>query len=421
MSRALLVCLSVTFSLCFVALFAIPVLASVTVSSTSVSFGSVDVNTSSAPATLVITNTNRHSVTLENISSSAPQFVVGSISLPYTLDPHASVSFSIVFQPAAAQSFSGTIQISFAGRAGSGSDTISVTGTGVQPLITLTPSSAAFGNVTTGVTNTQTFTIANPGTANLSVKQVSVSGAGFAYSGLVSPLTIAPGASVPFTVSFRPTSATSFSGTLTLANNSPNPSVTASLSGSGVAPILQLSASPISVGFGNVTTGTHAAQTVTLTNSGNAQVSLNGDSINGAGFSVAGLALPLALDAGQSTSFSVDFAPTTTGSASGSLSIASTATNTPTNIALSGAGIAPATHTVTLSWTPSSSSFSGFNVYRSTVSGGPYTKSDVSLITSETYTDSNVTSGQTYYYVATEIDTSGNESAYSTQVSATIP
>ena len=83
--------------------------------------------------------------------------------------------------------------------------------------------------------------------------------------------------------------------------------------------------------------------------------------------------------------------------------------------------MAPATHTVTLSWTPSSSSFSGFNVYRSTVSGGPYTKSDVSLITSETYTDSNVTSGQTYYYVATEIDPSGNESAYSTQVSATIP
>jgi fibronectin type 3 domain-containing protein len=60
-------------------------------------------------------------------------------------------------------------------------------------------------------------------------------------------------------------------------------------------------------------------------------------------------------------------------------------------------------------------------VYRSTVSGGPYTKIDTSLITLETYADSNVTAGQTYYYVATEVDTSGNEGAYSTQISATVP
>lgn len=86
-----------------------------------------------------------------------------------------------------------------------------------------------------------------------------------------------------------------------------------------------------------------------------------------------------------------------------------------------GSGVAPPSHKVTLSWTPSSSSFSGFNVYRSTVSGGPYTKLDSSIITTDSYTDASITNGPTYYYVATEVDTSGNESAYSTQVSATIP
>jgi len=55
------------------------------------------------------------------------------------------------------------------------------------------------------------------------------------------------------------------------------------------------------------------------------------------------------------------------------------------------------------------------------VQGGPYTKLDTSLITTESYIDTNVTAGQTYYYVVTEVDTSGNGSAYSAQVSATIP
>jgi len=37
------------------------------------------------------------------------------------------------------------------------------------------------------------------------------------------------------------------------------------------------------------------------------------------------------------------------------------------------------------------------------------------------FTDTTVTSGQTYYYVVTEIDTSGNQSTYSIQASAVVP
>jgi len=43
------------------------------------------------------------------------------------------------------------------------------------------------------------------------------------------------------------------------------------------------------------------------------------------------------------------------------------------------------------------------------------------MISTTTYVDSGVSSGQTYYYVATELDSTGAESAYSSQVSATIP
>ena len=79
-------------------------------------------------------------------------------------------------------------------------------------------------------------------------------------------------------------------------------------------------------------------------------------------------------------------------------------------------------HSVALSWTASTTSnIAGYNIYRSTTSGGSYTKLNSSLLVPTAYTDSTVVSGQTYFYVATAVDTSGNESIYSTQVQAVIP
>ncbi len=71
-------------------------------------------------------------------------------------------------------------------------------------------------------------------------------------------------------------------------------------------------------------------------------------------------------------------------------------------------------HSVALSWTASTSSnIAGYNIYRSATSGGTYTKLNTSVIVPTAYTDSSVQAGQTYFYVATAVDTSGNESAHS--------
>jgi fibronectin type 3 domain-containing protein len=81
----------------------------------------------------------------------------------------------------------------------------------------------------------------------------------------------------------------------------------------------------------------------------------------------------------------------------------------------------PPTHSVLLSWDASNSTVAGYNVYRSTVSGSGFTKLNLSLITTLTYTDTTVQNGTTYFYVARAVDSSGNESVDSTQASATIP
>src|SRR5436853_601200 len=90
-------------------------------------------------------------------------------------------------------------------------------------------------------------------------------------------------------------------------------------------------------------------------------------------------------------------------------------------IGLNFTATAPVAHSVTLNWSGSSSSVVGYNIYRSPVSGGPYTKMNSSVITLLTYTDTTVQAGQVYYYVVTSMNSNNVESSYSNELSATIP
>jgi fibronectin type 3 domain-containing protein len=75
-----------------------------------------------------------------------------------------------------------------------------------------------------------------------------------------------------------------------------------------------------------------------------------------------------------------------------------------------------------LSWSASNSAnVNGYNVYRATSSGGPYAKLNTSLVGGTGYVSSNVASGQTYYYVATAVNSSNSESGYSPEAAVKIP
>ena len=118
--------------------------------------------------------------------------------------------------------------------------------------------------------------------------------------------------------------------------------------------------------------------------------------------------------------FSVVFSPTAAGSDSGAVTVTSNATGSPTTIALTGTGQATS-YTVSLAWTASTSTVSGYNIYRSTTNGSGYAKINSSLVPSASYTDSTVQNGTTYYYVTTAVDSEGSESGYSNQATAVIP
>jgi hypothetical protein len=323
------------------------------------------------------------------------------------------------FSPTVAGASTGTVSVH--SDASNSPATISITGSSVQPQLSVVPASVSFGDVTVGQTNTQTVTLRNPGTANVTITQANVTGPGLIASGISLPLTLAPGGSTAFTLAFTPASAGSITGALSLASNAPNSPLSAPLSGIGIAKDLHLSSSATSLNFGTVTPQTSHTQTVTLTNSGNASVIISQLNISGAGFSHSGMSLPVTLTVGQSASFNAIFAPPTSGNLSGSATVISNATDSSLVIALSGTGAAPLVHFVSLNWAASTSTVVGYNLYSSSQSGGPYNRMNSSPTASLTYFDTDVVSGDTYYFVATAVDSEGTESVYSNQAVALIP
>jgi hypothetical protein len=223
------------------------------------------------------------------------------------------------------------------GNATSSAATLTVNAAQISPV----PASVGFGNVVMASTSTQTITLTNSGTANLTISQASVSGPGFSITGLTVPVTIAAGKSITFNAVFAPNTSGSATGSVSLLSNAPNSPLAIPLSGTGVAATFLLGANPTSLSFGNVNVGTNSSLGATLTNNGNSNVTISSVTVTGTGLSASGVTAGTVLAPNQSVMLTVAFAPTVAQSVSGSVNVASNATNTPAIISLTGIGVTP--------------------------------------------------------------------------------
>jgi hypothetical protein len=393
-----------------------------------VKFGSVVIG-NTVPESLVLSNTGGSDLTISQTTVSGTGFGIGNLGLPLTLGPGQSVPLPTTFAPQSSGNFSGSVSIVYSvlknkshGKGNppsNGTTTVSLNGTGVTPgQLSANPSSLNFGNVQVSSSQNLSDSIKNVGGVSVTISQASVTGPGFSFSGLNPPLTLDPGASVTFSVVFAPLSAGSASGTLTVTSDASNPTLTIALSGTGT-PRGQLAVSPTSQNFGSVTVGASSNQSGSLSASlGN--VTVSSANLNNSEFSLSGISFPVTIAPGQSVPFTLTFAPQSAGTANGVLSFTSNASNSPTE-SLTGNGVAPSPHSTSLSWTDGGSGITGYNVYRGSVSGGPYGKINSALDATAAYTDNSVLAGQTYYYVTTAVDGSGGESGYSNEAQAIIP
>jgi Abnormal spindle-like microcephaly-assoc'd, ASPM-SPD-2-Hydin len=383
----------------------------------SLSFGVVGVG-SKVTLPLVLTNTGTGNVTISQASATGNGFRLSGASLPVSLPSGASAKFSVTFAPAAAGAATGSVSI--ASDATNSPAIVSLSGSAESLLLSAAPASLSFGDVVLGSKATLAVLVTNAGTGSVTISQVAVAGAGFSVDVPSLPLALAPGTNTALSVSFAPVAAGSAAGSLSVVSSAQNSPLAEPLSGAGENPSLQLTLSPSSLNFGDVTVGSEKTQTITASNAGTGELTISQASAAGSGFSVSGPSLPVSLAPGQSTNFSVTFAPAAAGAATGSVSIASNAANSPATIALSGTGAGH--HSVDLSWLASASGdVVGYYVYRGTTPGGPYTKLNSQPVSGAPYSDTTVEDGQTYYYVTTAVDFRGVESVYSNEAKAPIP
>jgi hypothetical protein len=210
---------------------------------------------------------------------------------------------------------------------------------------------------------------------------------------------------------------TAQTATLTATTGSTSKSISLQLN--AASPALTVNASTIS--FGAVVVNNSTTQTVTLTSSGTAALTINSISLTGNGFSRSSVTLPAKLNPGQTLNLTLTFNPTTVGAATGQLTISSnSSTNATVTIGLSGTANP---HQVDLAWNPASSSsvtITGYRVYRSNSGTGGFAALN-SASSQTSFTDSGVQSGAAYDYYVTSVDSSGVESSPSNTTTVTIP
>jgi surface glycoprotein (TIGR04207 family) len=151
------------------------------------------------------------------------------------------------------------------------------------------PANTMFGNVNVSETKTQTVTVTNEGDASVTVNETSISGSdAFTVVNGGAPFTLDSGESQDVVVQFAPDSAGDKSATLTTDTENDGTETT-QLSGTGVAveeppeePAVGELDAPAETMFGTVDVGNSTTQTVTLSNEGDAPVTVTQTSIEGA-------------------------------------------------------------------------------------------------------------------------------------------
>jgi len=378
--------------------------------------------TNSGGATLSITSI---ALTGANASNFAQTNTCGS-----SVAAGANCTISVKFTPSA--SGSRTASLSITDNASGSPQTVSLSGTGTQTagtgttaLASLSPTSLAFGNQSVGTTSTtQTVTLSNTGNAALSITSLALAGTNasdFAQTNTCGS-SVAGGANCTISVKFTPAASGSRTASVSISDNATGSPQTVSLSGTGTTSLVSLS--PTSLAFGNQAVDMiSTAQTVTLSNTGSAALSITSLALTGTNASdfAQTNTCGSSLAAGANCTIAVMFTPSVTGTRAASLSIADNSSGSPQTVALSGAG----THDVILSWTASTTppGVVGYNVYRGTTSGGPYpTQLNSTPVNGTTYCDETVQAGQTYYYVVTAVASNDvTQSADSIQTSASVP
>ncbi len=311
----------------------------ITLSETTLAFGSVFVDSSSSD-TFFIKNDGNALLTVSAIASDNAEFSVSPVSASVAAGDSQLVT--VTFTPSATGVQAATVTVS-----SDDSDepalTVNLSGEGTNPAtpeITLSDTTLSLGSVSVGSSGNGIFSIRNDGGIALIVPSIASDNAVFT----VSPNTasIAPGDSQLVTVTFAPLAAGAQSGVISISSGDLDEGlVTVAVSGTGVAsaePEITLSATTLS--FGTATIGSSGNASFSIKNDGTATLTVSGITSDNAVFTLSPASAALA--PGDSQLVSVIFAPVAAGAQSATITIVSDDSDEPSlAVAASGSGTLP--------------------------------------------------------------------------------
>ena len=220
----------------------------VTLSPTSLAFGSATLGTASASQSVTLTNTGDAALSISGISVAGldPSSFVFTNNCGTSLAAGASCSIQGHFAPVAGGALTAAVTIT--DNAGNSPQKIGLSGTGLAPEVLLTPSTLpSFGPTIVGQTSgSGLMTLMNTGAGTLNFSSVAITGVNANQFKLSNSCgtSVPSEASCTFTVTFAPTVGGSAIAELTFADNAIGSPQQIVLSGTGVAPVLAALTSP---------------------------------------------------------------------------------------------------------------------------------------------------------------------------------
>jgi hypothetical protein len=313
-------------------------------SASSLAFGNQVVGTKSANQSVVVTNSGTGTLNIGAATVGASFAIASDGCSNAAVAPGASCTIQVAFAPTATGPASGTLSIP--DDAPGSPHTVALSGTGVQPRATVSPSSLSFGSVKVGTgspTAQQYVTITNPGTADLHIASNTFSGnAAFTIGTSCAGLTVAPGASCKVGVYASPDTIGLRSGTLVITDDAPGSPQTVALSVTGLSG--QLTLTPTSFNFGSVKVGSNSSKlNLKVQNTGNAGMTISKVVITGpnaSSFVIESTSCAnKQLSTGASCSVNLYMKPAVTGPLSASVTFTDDGLGGTQNVALTGTGV----------------------------------------------------------------------------------
>ena len=205
---------------------------SLAAASSTLSFGTVQ-KSKTAGLSETLTNIGGSAVTISAANVSGAGFAVSGLSLPETLSPKQSLTFTVTFAPASATSASGMLTV-VSSAANSPLNIVLSGSEAAQGQLSVSPASLSFGDVAVCADGVLNGTLGATG-ASVTISGASTGSSEFVLSGISLPTTLAAGQTASFTVTFTPAMAGASSSQLSFASDAENSPAAQALTGTGAA------------------------------------------------------------------------------------------------------------------------------------------------------------------------------------------